>query len=218
MFTGPFDCSIISRAISKKLVSIDFYSLRDVATDRYKSVDDRPYGGGPGMILRVDILDKALNNVKCNISNIKCVERVILLDPSGNTYSQAKARTYAKFNHLILICGHYEGVDERIRSLVDEELSIGDYVLTGGEIPAMVLVDSVVRLIPGVLKKSSAIQSESFSKKLLEYPQYTRPERYKGMDVPRMLRTGNHRAISEWNTAQSQERTRKRRPDLFTKE
>src|SRR3989344_4768223 len=152
MFKGPFSESIIKRAIQKKLVTIEYVNIRDFALDKYKTVDDHPYGGGAGMILRVDVVDVAMSNVKCQMSNVKT--KTILLDPRGKTYSQKKAMQLSKLDHIVLLCGHYEGVDERIRSLVDEEISIGDYILTGGEIPAMVIVDTIVRLLPGVLKKS----------------------------------------------------------------
>ena len=197
MFAGPFDHSIIKRAKEKGKLTIDFVNIRNFATDKYKSVDDHPYGGGVGMILRVDIIDSAISKIKYQISNKKT--KIILLDPRGQTYTQKKAREYAKLNHLILIAGHYEGVDERVRGLVDESVSVGDYVLTGGEIPVMVVVDSVVRLLPGVLKKKEATQTESFTKEgTLEFPQYTRPEEYKGMKVPSVLLSGNHKKIAKW--------------------
>ncbi|MBI3577588.1 tRNA (guanosine(37)-N1)-methyltransferase TrmD [Candidatus Gottesmanbacteria bacterium] len=198
MFIGPFDSSIVKRAKEKGLVTIDFVNIRDFATDTYKSVDDHPYGGGGGMVLRVDIVDAALKKLK---------GKKVLLDPRGERYSQKKAREYSKLDHLILICGHYEGVDERVKSLVDESISIGDYVLTGGEIPAMVIIDSVTRLIPGVLKKEEATRSESFTQTgVLEYPQYTRPEVYKGMNVPDILLSGDHKKIAEWRKASSGKR------------
>jgi len=198
MFTGPFDYSIVKRAKDQKKVVIHLINIRNFAADTYKSVDDHPYGGGVGMVLKVDIIDKALSNVKCQMSNVKCKERVLLLDPRGKTFTQAKAREFAKLDHLILICGHYEGVDERVKSLVDESISIGDYVLTGGELPAMVITDSIVRLLPDVLKEE-ATQRESFSiSHALEYPQYTRPEEYKGIRVPEILLSGNHQKIENW--------------------
>ncbi len=211
MFAGPFDSSIIKRAKEKGIVDISLVNIRDFATDAYKTVDDHPYGGGVGMILRVDIVDKAIKSVKT--SDVR--SKIILLDPQGAPYTQKKARELSTFDHLIFICGHYEGVDERIRSLVDEEISIGDYVLTGGEIPAMVMVDSVVRLLAGTLTKPHATVDESFSQPLLEYPQYTRPEIYKDMKVPDVLVSGNHKEIEKWKNEQSQKRTRTRRPDLL---
>lgn len=197
MFAGPFDYSIIKRAQEKKLVEINFVHIRDFASDRYKSVDDHPYGGGVGMIMRVDVVDRALQNLR---------GKKILLDPRGETFTQQKARALSKLDDLILICGHYEGVDERVRQLVDETLSIGDYVLTGGEIPAMVIVDSLVRLLPGVLK-TEATKNESFSPSQgLEYPQYTRPEEYKGMRVPELLLSGNHKKINAWRRGRASRR------------
>lgn len=192
MFRGPFDYSIVKRAVDKKLVELRFINIRDFAADKYKSVDGHPYGGGVGMILRVDVVDRALKAAGKG--------HVILLDPGGKVYTQSHARALAKKDHLILLCGHYEGVDERIRTLVDEQISVGEYVLTGGEIPAMTITDSVVRLIPGVLKPE-ATQNESFSRKgEIEYPQYTQPRDYKGMKVPEILTGGNHKKITEWRT------------------
>jgi tRNA (guanine37-N1)-methyltransferase len=206
MFRGPFDQSIIKRAIDKQQISISYINIRDFANDSYKTVDGHPYGGGVGMILRVDVVDKALKNIEKG--------HVILLDAAGETYSQKKAKNLSTFDHLILVCGHYEGVDERVRSLVDEEISIGDYVLTGGEIPTMVLVDSVVRLIPNVLSKPEATVHESFTEPSLEYPQYTEPQTYNGQSVPPVLLSGNHKKIDEWRIDASKNRTHMRRPDL----
>lgn len=189
MLRDALNYSIPKRAMEKGIVTIECVNIRDYATDAYKSVDDHPYGGGAGMILRVDVLDRALQKTK---------GKRILLDPKGKQYTQKKARELSKLDRLVLVCGHYEGVDERVRALVDEEISIGDYVLSGGEIPALVVVDSIVRLLPGVLKKKEATAEESFSKGLLEYPQYTRPENYKGKRVPKILLSGNHAAIKKW--------------------
>ena len=206
MFHGPFDQSIVKRAIDKKLVSIDYINIRDFATDNYKTVDGHPYGGGVGMILRVDVVDRALQSIKKG--------HTILLDAAGEPYKQQKAKELSTLDHLILICGHYEGVDHRIRSLVDEEISIGDYILTGGEIPAMILVDSIVRLIPRVLRKSEATVHESFTQSMLEYPQYTEPQTYKGLKVPPVLLSGNHKMIDAWRSDEALKRTKTRRPDL----
>lgn len=215
MFSGPFAYSILKRTQSSQAVSIEFVNIREFATDAYKSVDDHPYGGGVGMILRVDVVDRAIQSIKSRPkAGQPLAEKVILLDPQGTPYTQKKARELSTFEHLILVCGHYEGVDERIRVLVDEEISIGDYVLTGGEIPAMVIVDSVVRLIPGVLRNEEATLQESFEQPVLEYPQYTRPETYKGSSVPDVLLSGNHKAITLWRQEQSLKRTILRRPDL----
>lgn len=204
MFAGPFDHSIIKHAQEKGLVSITLTNIRDFATDAYKSVDDHPYGGGIGMVMRVDVIDRALTSQKEKGERKK--EKVILLDPRGKLFDQAKARELSKLDHLILICGHYEGLDERVKSLVDESISIGDYVLTGGELPAMVVTDTIVRLLPGVLKEkatssesfSFGIQHSSFNISFLEYPQYTRPPEYNGMKVPAVLLSGDHKKIAAW--------------------
>lgn len=218
MFAATLGQSIVGRAQSKGLLTLELVNIRDFSTDNYKSVDDHPYGGGHGMILRVDIMDRALQSVLSNkVSPTK--QRVILMDPQGVTYSQQKAQHLSTtYDHLILICGHYEGYDERIRTLVDEEISIGDYVLTGGEIPAMVVVDSVVRLMPGVLAREAAPREESFSQTPaeLEHPQYTRPANYKGMQVPDVLLSGNHQQIRTWRKQEAVKRTKIRRPDLIT--
>jgi tRNA (guanine37-N1)-methyltransferase len=216
MFDGPFGHSIISRAVAKNLVQIRYVSIRDFASDSYKTVDDHPYGGGHGMVLRVDVADRAIQHAKDSSSK---PAHVILLDPQGSPYSQSHAVRLKDQAHLILFCAHYEGIDERIRTLVDEEISIGDYVLTGGEIPAMVIVDSVVRLLPQVLKREEATTQESFSgdTPILEYPQYTRPEVYKDMSVPAPLLSGHHKEIAKWKKEKALERTGERRPDLLLK-
>lgn len=220
MFRGPLDESIIKRARNKKLVSINIHNLRNWTNDKHKTVDDRPYGGGAGMILMVEPVYRAIKELKTTKS------KIILLTPQGQVFNQSLAVKLAKFQHLIFICGHYEGVDERIRQkLVDLELSIGDYILTGGELPAMVVIDAVSRLIPGVLTKGEAITFESFStlskentrsNKLLEYPQYTRPEVFnKNWKVPGILLSGNHQQIENWRQKQALIRTKSRRPDLL---
>lgn len=210
MFEGPFAESIVKRAQDQKLVEVKIHNLRKWSRGAHKTVDDRPYGGGAGMVLMVEPIAEALKELK------KKKSCVILLTPQGKVFNQKIAGDLVKIDHLILICGHYEGVDERVREhLVDEEISIGDYVLTGGEIPAMVVVDSIVRLIPGVLKKSEAIKDESFSKKLLEYPQYTRPEKFKNWSVPKVLLSGHHQQIKKWRKEKALTRTRQRRPDLL---
>ncbi len=194
MFESPFAESIIKRARDKKIVEINIHDLRKWGLDDRRTVDDRPYGGGPGMIMRVDVIDKALEELKTSNS------KTILLDAGGEKFNQEKSRNLSKLPHLILIAGHYEGVDHRIHEhLVDEVISIGDYVLTGGELPAMVLTDSIVRLIPGVVGKEESIVEESHSKPgYIEYPQYTRPEKYKGWSVPKILLSGNHKEIFGW--------------------
>jgi len=202
MFAGVLDYSILRRAQDHSIVKINIHNLRDWATDKYKSVDDRPYGGGPGMVMRVDIIDSAVSELKDHKS------KVILLDAKGKTFKQKKAQELAKEEHLILICGHYEGVDQRVAEhIADEVISVGDYVLSGGEIPAMTIVDSVVRLLPGVLGNPESLVEESFNevppspqglRRAREYPQYTRPEEYKGWKVPEVLLSGNHKLINEW--------------------
>ena len=199
MFSGPFGASIIKRAESRNLIKMEVHDLRKWGEGTRRNVDDRPYGGGVGMILRVDIIDTALKDLRTKQS------KVILLDATGTRYTQQKAKEFSKLEHLILIAGHYEGVDHRVHEkLVDEVISIGDYVLTGGEIPAMVLVDSVIRLIPGVLGKDESSVDESHKEPgYLEYPQYTRPEDYKGWKVPEVLLSGNHKNINDWRKEKS---------------
>ena len=222
MFAGPFDESIIKRAQDKKLVQVQIHDLRKWGQDARKTVDDRPYGGGVGMIIRVDVVARAISNFQFPISN-KNKRKIVLLDAGGEPFVQKKAVELSKLEHLILIAGHYEGVDHRVHEhLVDEVISIGDYVLTGGEIPAMVIVDTVVRLLPGVIKKESLLE-ESFSQASIlqlptsnvEHPQYTRPETYKGWKVPEVLLKGNHKEIEKWRLKKSTERTKARRPDLL---
>ncbi len=219
MFRGPLEHSILKRATEKKLVTIDLVNIRDFAEDSYKSVDGHPYGGGVGMILRVDVVDKTLQQILSNSPHNRTKTKIILLDPHGTPYHQEKAEELSRRDHLVLIAGHYEGFDERIRTLVDEEISIGDYVLTGGEIPAMVLTDSIVRLIPGVLSKKDATAFESFSgnERILEYPQYTVPVIYKNTEVPKILLSGDHAKIAKWRTEQAKLRTAEKRPDLMEK-
>lgn len=204
MFAGPFDQSIIKRAKGKSLISINIHNIRQWAIDKRGTIDDRPYGGGVGMIMRIEPIFHALQDVP-KLKNTK----IVLLDPRGINFTQNKAREYSKLDQLILISGHYEGIDERVREhLVDESVSIGDYVLTGGEIPTMVIVDAVTRLLPGVLEKPEATEIESFSdsstsyklqaKSYMEYPQYTRPEDFLGWKVPQTLLSGNHEEIKKW--------------------
>jgi tRNA (guanine37-N1)-methyltransferase len=210
MFTGPLDESIIKRARQAGLVDLQIHNLRDYAHDRHKTVDDRPFGGGPGMLLKPEPIFEAVENLA------KENTRVILLSPAGRTFNQAIARELATYEHLLLVSGHYEGFDERVRAeLADEELSIGDYVLTNGALPVMVIVDAVTRLIPGVLGDDESAQEESFSHGLLEYPQYTRPAEFNGMKVPDVLLSGNHAEIAKWRAEQAKLRTRERRPDLL---
>jgi len=219
MFQGPFAYSIIKKAIEKKLVRIDFVNLRSFGIGKHRIVDDKPYGGGRGMILRVDVLNSAIKEAKKIDKKIKKKERkIILLDPIGKTFNQKEAIRLSKLKHLILICGHYEGFDARIKNYVDEVISIGDFILTGGEIPAMLITDSIVRLIEGVLPEN-ATSEESFSEKenqtFLEYPQYTRPKIYQGHKVPEVLLSGNHQKIKIWREKNARKITLKNRPDLF---
>lgn len=211
MIEGFFKESIVKRAIEKKLVEIEIVNIRDFATDSYGSVDDRPYGGGAGMIMRVDVLYRALQKIKSPKA------KIVLTSPKGKLFKQAKAQEYSKLKNLIIIAGHYEGVDERVRDYVDEEISLGDFILTGGEIASSAIVDSVVRLIPGVLKKKEATSFESFSgrEKILEYPQYTRPEVFQGKKVPTVLLSGDHKEIENWRKKKAIEVTKKIRPDLL---
>lgn len=195
MFKGPFDESILRRAQDKLLIKINYHNLRKWAVDKRGSVDDRPYGGGVGMVLRVEPVFNSLKAVK----KLK-KSKIILMDPRGKKFNQEMAREYAGLDQLIIICGHYEGVDERVKEhLVDEAVSVGDYILTGGEIPAMIITDAVTRLLPGVLSKEDATKIESFSDgDCLEFSQYTRPEDFKGWKVPSVLLSGNHAKIIEW--------------------
>lgn len=226
MFAGPFAESIVKRGQEKGLVEIKIHNLRNWAIDKRGTVDDKPYGGGTGMILMVKPIFEALESLKVKR------QKVILLSPRGKVWQQKKAQEYSKLERLILICGHYEGVDERLKKFIDEEISIGDYILTGGEIPAMAVVDSIVRLIPGVLEKPEATKDESFSNsqfaclparqtirnsQLLEYPQYTHPENFQGLKVPKILLSGNHQKIAEWRRKKALEITKKNRPDLLKK-
>lgn len=215
MFSSVFSQSIVHRAIQQHRVEISYIQLRQFATDSYGTVDDHPYGGGHGMVLRVDVLDRAIEYAKSLVSG---ESRTILLDASGSPFTQEAAEHLSSLENLILICGHYEGVDARVFSVVDDVISIGDYILTGGEIPSIVLIDSIVRLLPGVLKKAVATKDESFSsnKGLLEYPQYTRPETYKELVVPQVLLGGNHKKIETWRKEQAIKKTKEKRPDLIS--
>lgn len=215
MFDKVINTSILGRAQKKGKVEFELINLRDFGEGVHKTVDGRPYGGGVGMVLRADILAKVINDTNIIRSEEKCV--TILTSASGTPYKQAKAKELSQLDHLIIICGHYEGIDQRfIDKYVSEEISIGDYVLTGGEIPAMVIADSVVRLIPGVLEKEEAVIDESFTDaNLLEYPQYTRPEEFEGEKVPEILTSGNHEEVAKWRHEQAIKKTEHTRPDLF---
>ncbi len=207
MLKSPFDFSIIKRAIEDGKIQINLVDIREFGEGKHKVVDDKPYGGGIGMVLKVDVLEKAIRSALDQNLN-KDEQKVILTSASGKIYNQAKAREFSNLKHLIIICGHYEGVDERIMEFVDEEISIGEFVLTGGEIPAMLIVDSVARLVTGVLKEG-ATRLESFSDETLEHPQYTRPENFKGLKVPGILLSGNHGKIEEWKKEESLKKTKR---------
>lgn len=207
MFEGFLSQSIIKRAIEKGIVNFEIVDLRAYSLDKHHHVDDTPYGGGAGMVLKCDIMDRCLEDKAKNSYRI-------LMTPQGEKFNQQKAYDLAKMDDITLICGHYEGFDERIRSFVDEELSIGDFVLTGGELPSMVISDSITRLLDGAILKDSH-EGDSYSNGLLEYPQYTRPVVYKGMEVPFVLQNGNHKEINKWRQKESLRRTYLRRKDLF---
>jgi len=215
MFTPVLNESIIKRAQKKGKVKIHLYDLRDYSRDKHRKVDDRPFGGGSGMVMRPEPIFSAVEDAKSKGARSGSAH-VVLLCPQGERLDQKRAKKLAKFKHLIFICGHYEGVDERVRQrLVNEEVSIGDYVLTGGELPAMVLIDTVVRLLPGVLGDKNSLNFESFEDNLLEYPQYTRPARYRDMEVPQTLLCGDHKKIENWRKKESLKKTKQKRPDLL---
>ncbi|MEK7571386.1 MAG: tRNA (guanosine(37)-N1)-methyltransferase TrmD [Patescibacteria group bacterium] len=239
MFVGPFDHSIVKRAQEKGAIEIELINIRDFGVGSHKMVDDTPYGGGVGMVLKVDVVHQAIEYAKQRhsgkrepsasriLSNTDSgqarMTRVVLMSATGTPFEQPTAKAYASLDHLILICGHYEGIDARIGAYIDEEVSIGDFVLTGGEIPTMLITDAVTRLIPGVLPQG-ATDNESFSlsgeketETYLEYPHYTKPAAYNGMEVPEVLRGGNHKEIAAWKKEQSRLITKTVRPDLLKK-
>ena len=210
MFAGPLDESIIMRARKAGLLDLNIHQLRDWTHDRHKTVDDRPFGGGPGMLMKPEPLFEAVESLK------RAETKVILLSPGGRKFTQEIARELSQEKDLLLVTGHYEGFDERVRTmLADDELSIGDFVLTNGALPAMVVIDAVTRLLPGVLGDDASSTDESFSAGLLEYPQYTRPAEFRGEKVPDVLLSGNHAEIEKWRREQAKLRTEKRRPDLL---
>jgi tRNA (guanine37-N1)-methyltransferase len=219
MFTGPFDHSIIKRAKEKGLVEIAFVNIRDFGEGTHQIVDDTPYGGGIGMVMRVDILHKAIAHAKGKNDHLK--QKVVLMSASGKKFKQETAKEFSKLDHLILICGHYEGVDDRIQKYIDEEISIGDFVLTGGEIPAMLIADATTRLIDGVITKG-ATEDESYAMaqdgtQVLEYPHFTRPQTYNDSAVPEVLLSGDHKKIAAWRKEKALEKTHAVRPDLLKK-
>jgi tRNA (guanine37-N1)-methyltransferase len=211
MFAGPLDESIVKRAREAGALALAIHHLRDYAHDRHKTVDDRPFGGGPGMLLKPEPVFEAVENLATNET------RVVLLAPAGRRFEQKIARELSREAHVLLVCGSYEGFDERIREqLADDELSIGDYVLTNGALPAMVIIDTVTRLLPGVLGDDESSREESFSAGLIEYPQYTRPAEFRSWKVPEVLLSGHHAEIAKWRLEQARLRTRQRRPDLLS--
>ncbi len=225
MFENVLNESMLKIARKKKKVAVKVHNLRDWTCDRHKTADDKPYGGGSGMILKIEPLYRALvsllgeNRVKKlgEKKGVKKNMKIVLLTPRGKKFNQKIAKKLSKLKHIILICGHYEGIDERIHALVTDEISIGDYIMTGGEIPAMAVLDAVMRLIPGVLGDSASLKHESFENNLLEYPQYTRPREFEGMKVPKVLLSGNHKAIDAWRKKESLKRTKEVRGDLLWK-
>lgn len=213
MFEGPLGESIIGKAREKGLLEINVSNFRDYSDNKHQTVDDYPYGGGAGMLLKVQ---PVYDNIKAiEEATPETKKRVILLDPAGKPFDQKMAEEFSTEEHLVFICGHYEGYDERIRSLVTDEVSLGDYVLTGGELGAMVMIDATVRLLPEVLGNQTSAQTDSHSTGLLEHPQYTRPAEFKGMKVPDVLMNGNHKLIEQWQLKESLRRTYQRRPDML---
>ncbi|MDP6141954.1 MAG: tRNA (guanosine(37)-N1)-methyltransferase TrmD [Dehalococcoidales bacterium] len=218
MFSGPFGTSIFQRAVDNELVRINIYNIRSYTNDKHHVVDDYPYGGGAGMVLKPEPIFEAVKKVKKEAQPEKDKSSIILLTPQGHLFSQAIAHKLSGLSHLLLICGHYEGVDERVRQhLVTDEISIGDYVLSGGELAAMVVINAVVRLLPGVLGSKDSLEDESHTSGLLEYPHYTRPAEYRGWSVPEVLLSGNHALVAKWRHEQAIQRTLERRPELLDK-
>ena len=210
VFEGPLEESILKRAQNKGRVTVRVHNLRDFTHDKHRVVDDKPYGGGPGMLMKPEPIFEAMEKFQ------RADSCVVLMTPQGPALTQARAQEFSRRPHLVIICGHYEGVDERVReALVDEEVSIGDYVLTNGALAAAVFVDAVVRLLPGVLGDEQSAGDDSFASGLLEGPQYTRPPEFRGMQVPEVLLSGNHEAIAKWRAEWARQRTRERRPDLL---
>ena len=214
MFEGPLTESIIGKAIDRKLLSVTVRNFRDYSENKHRNVDDYPYGGGAGMLLTAQPIFSGLDAIETE--NPATKKRVILLDPAGVPFTQKLAEELSEESHLVFICGHYEGYDERIRTLVTDEISLGDFVLTGGELGAMVLIDAAVRLLPEVLGNEESAKTDSHSTGLLEHPQYTRPVEFRGMKVPDVLISGNHKKIAEWQEKESLRRTYLRRPDMLS--
>lgn len=214
MFEAVLNESIIGRAVLKKLVELEFHNIRDYSENKHKKVDDYPYGGGLGMIMQCQPIFAAVEDIRALLGK---KPHTILMSPQGKTFNQSKAKELSTYENIMIICGHYEGIDERVtEALVDEEISIGDFVLTGGEIAAMAVVDATCRLIPGVLKEDASYMVESFTEGLLEFPQYTRPPVFMGMEVPEVLLSGHHENIEKWRRYQSLKRTIEKRPELLS--
>ena len=213
MFSSPLDESILKRAQDKGIVEIEVHDIRNYTSDRHRVTDDSPYGGGRGMVMKPEPIIRGIEKLKPPSGESK----VLLMNPQGKRFDQEYALQLCKLSHIIIVCGRYEGIDERVREYVDEDISIGDYVLSGGELPAMVLLDTVTRLIPGVLGNPGSAGDESFCNGLLEYPQYTRPRQYRGLEVPEVLLSGDHQKINRWRRIQSLKRTLEKRPDLLGK-
>ncbi|MCG1012413.1 tRNA (guanosine(37)-N1)-methyltransferase TrmD [Tepidanaerobacter sp. GT38] len=214
-FESPFNVSIIKRAIDNGLIQIELINIRDFSRDKHKKVDDYPYGGGCGMVMKPEPIFEAVEYVEKKIDGQN--RRIILLSPQGQVFNTQLARNLSNEKNLIFICGHYEGIDERVKTLITDEISIGDFILTGGEIPALAIIDAVARFVPGVLGSSQSPEEESFYNGLLEYPQYTRPQVYRGLKVPDVLLSGNHKEIELFRRKEALKRTREKRPDLFEK-
>ncbi|HIZ70172.1 MAG TPA: tRNA (guanosine(37)-N1)-methyltransferase TrmD [Candidatus Atopostipes pullistercoris] len=213
MFESPFNYSMVKRALDGDQVEIQPINFRKYGVGKHQMVDDTPYGGGAGMLLKPEPIFEAIEEIEKQAPTSK--KRIVLMDPAGKPFNQAMAEDFSKEEHLVFICGHYEGYDERIRTLVTDEVSLGDYVLTGGELAAMVMIDATVRLLPGVVGNEASVIEDSHSTGLLEHPHYTRPAVYKGMKVPDVLTSGHHEKIEEWRHKESLRRTFKRRPDLI---
>ncbi|GLI19265.1 tRNA (guanosine(37)-N1)-methyltransferase TrmD [Tepidanaerobacter syntrophicus] len=214
-FESPFSVSIIKRAIDRNLVKIELINIRDFSHDKHKKVDDYPYGGGCGMVMKPEPIFESVEYVEKKIESTN--RRIILLSPQGKIFNQAIAQELSCEQNLVFICGHYEGIDERVKTIITDEISLGDFILTGGEIPALAVTDSVIRLVPGVLGSSDSPVDESFCNNLLEYPQYTRPEIYRGLKVPDVLLSGDHKKIEIYRRKAALIRTKEKRPDLFEK-
>ena len=217
MFAGPFGDSITKRAVDNGILDIHFTNFRDYTEDKHHHVDDTPFGGGAGMVIKPEPMYKAVRDVLAKTEEFAANRRVLIMDPSGPTFTQEKAKKLAGYDQLVFICGHYEGFDARIYKLADEAISIGDFILTGGELPAMVITDAVSRMLPGVLGAPDSAPTDSFYEGLLEFPQYTRPREFEGMAVPEVLLSGNHAKIRQWRREQSLLVTKKYRPDLLEK-